>query len=201
MKTVECLCEECGSLFPKPKGEYTRSEKLGKKHFCSLSCTGLYNGRMKRAKEVLKVCPHCGEEFVSTTKKKAATFCSRSCASAGSMSDERREAQRQGGLEKQGNLSPAASMKVREDWKYILLKESLSGRSHEFEFPLDGAVFDLALFDRRILVEFDGPDHLLEKQQERDREKEKIAEENRFLVVRRVVKRAEVISPETIDGL
>jgi hypothetical protein len=41
MKTVECVCDICGTKFEKPKNEYNRRIKLGKtKLYCSLKCSG-----------------------------------------------------------------------------------------------------------------------------------------------------------------
>ena len=39
-KTVEVSCALCGKLFQKSKKEYVRSIKVGRRHFCGLSCSG-----------------------------------------------------------------------------------------------------------------------------------------------------------------
>jgi very-short-patch-repair endonuclease len=117
------------------------------------------------------------------------------------MSEERREAQRVGGVEKAGNLlSTSDVLKLRESWKYAALRDVLSARPHEFEFELDGYVFDLALLDVHILVEFDGPYHTGD-QLKVDARKEEVARAHGFLVVRRSVQSAVVLNPITIDGL
>jgi hypothetical protein len=39
MKTTECICAECGGQFDKPSSEFNRSEKRGRRHFCSTGCS------------------------------------------------------------------------------------------------------------------------------------------------------------------
>jgi very-short-patch-repair endonuclease len=65
---------------------------------------------------------------------------------------------------------------------------------------IDGRVFDLALFDAKVLIEFDGPYHH-GSQLGVDRTKEEVAANHGFVVIRREVRPATVIDPETIDGL
>lgn len=54
MKVIEVRCAGCGVLFEKKGTEVRRSEKLGRKHYCSLSCSGantpLGNGTLKVAR-------------------------------------------------------------------------------------------------------------------------------------------------------
>lgn len=38
-----CTCSNCGIEFEKPLSELNRNEKLGRKNFCSRSCTGHFN--------------------------------------------------------------------------------------------------------------------------------------------------------------
>lgn len=117
------------------------------------------------------------------------------------MSPARREAQRQAGLRHAKNLSVAAAMKIREAWKYELLRPMLENEDHEFECEIGGFVFDLVLYARKIAVEFDGPEHGIGKRAVTDEEKDRAAEAAGFIVVRRAVLPATVISPETMAGL
>lgn len=118
------------------------------------------------------------------------------------MNAERREAQRQAGLAASGNLlTPAEALKRREGWKYAALEDELQGRPHEFEFELGGYVFDLALLDTKVLVEFDGPYHEKGNQPQVDENKDQVAQEAGFLIVRREVLPAAVIGPGTIAHL
>jgi len=203
MALVDVTCAQCGKKVKKPVGEVNRSVRLGRKFFCGSVCSGLFSGQARAAVEVKKTCPHCGEDFVTTTKARAKKFCSRSCASKGSMSEERREAQRLAGLAHAQNLlSPAETLKQREAWKYAALEKVLreADRDFEFEYQVGGFVFDLALLDEKVLVEFDGPHHRGDEA-ERDKHKEKMAKKRGFVVVRREVKAASVISPDTIKEL
>lgn len=198
------LCEECGNPATKPRNEANRSLRLGRRFFCSLRCAALTANRPKKLAAIVRNCRHCGNSFQSSLRKKGATFCSRECASRGSVTDRRRQGSRKGGLKSVANLlSQAETLKRREAWKYVALEATLTktGRAFEFEYPLANYVFDLALFDKRVLVEFDGPDHGLEKQQKIDEQKTAVAEKYGFVVVRRPVIRASVISPETIKDL
>jgi len=118
------------------------------------------------------------------------------------MSEERREAQRQGGLQQVGNLlSQEEVLRRREGWKYLALQGYLVGRPHQFEYELESYVFDLALLDANILVEFDGPYHSGSQQCIVDQAKDLVAQRHGFVVVRRAVRPASVIEPSAIDGL
>ena len=79
--------------------------------------------------------------------------------------------------------------------------ERQQGGQGSFEYKLGKYVFDLALLDTKTLVEFDGPYHRDPKQKQMDADKEKAAGIRGFVVIRRLVKPAVVIDPETIGGL
>jgi very-short-patch-repair endonuclease len=100
-------------------------------------------------------------------------------------------------------ISTAETLKLREAWKYVLLKEVLvkKGIRHEFEFELGEKCFDLALPDRKILVEFDGPDHKHRKQAVEDLKKDKLAEAKGFRVLRVETMPAVVIDPRILNSL
>ncbi len=40
IKSIEVSCFHCHKIFTRSVAEYTRSEKLGRRHFCSRSCCG-----------------------------------------------------------------------------------------------------------------------------------------------------------------
>lgn len=200
MTWVKVECGSCGAQVEKLLGEVNRAQKLGRRLFCSLQCTARVANAPKKAQEIVSVCL-CGTRFVTTTKAKAAKHCSRACASRFSMNEKRREAQRVGGTAQSANLiSPAEALKRREAWKYSILRETLRERPHEFEFELGGCVFDLALHDTKVLVEFDGPYHTGEQLQT-DVRKDKVATVLGYVVVRRSVLAATVIDPATLAGL
>jgi very-short-patch-repair endonuclease len=100
-----------------------------------------------------------------------------------------------------GNLcTPADTLKKREAWKYVVLEKHLQSRPHEFEFQLGKWVFDLALLDTNVLVEFDGIYHR-SSQLKADAEKDAYAKEHGFLVVRRATEVCCVLDPAVLDGL
>jgi very-short-patch-repair endonuclease len=201
MGLITIKCANCDEEADKPKGEVNRSNKLGRPLFCGRRCAALFNNAPRKAKEIILTCP-CGQRFKTTTAAKAAKHCSASCASRFSMTEERREAQRQGGHDQIDNLlTPQETLKRREAWKYAALREVLGSRPHEFEYKLGRYVFDLALLDTKVLVEFDGPYHEGANQKKTDEKKEKAAERAGFAIVRRQVLPATVIDPRTITRL
>ena len=201
VRTIEVRCGFCGKPVNKDVREFNRSTRQGRPLYCDLSCSASARNAPLKAQEVVRTCP-CGTKFVTTTKVKGADHCSRSCASLYSMNEERRAAQRVAGVEKASNLlSTADVLKLREAWKYAPLREALGNRPHEFEYELGGYVFDLALLDVRVLVEFDGPYHDASDQLQVDARKEEVARAHGFLLVRRSVQAAVVLNPNTIDGL
>lgn len=120
------------------------------------------------------------------------------------MNDYRRTAQRESGILHLDNLLPPEEiLKRREEWKYVALEAHLtaSGRDYEFEYGIDGLVYDLALLDSQTIVEFDGPDHKSGSVAAADEAKKLLAESRGFVVVRRPIIPSTVISPDTITGL
>ena len=197
MPKVDVACDGCGKSLNRWPSEIGRR---GGGTFCDRSCAAKTGNAPRRSKEIVMDCP-CGKRFKTTTHNKAKRHCSRSCASRFSMSDKRREAQREAGLLHKTNLSPAKALKEREGWKYAALRESLAGREFEFEFELNGRIFDLALLDTKTLVEFDGPDHAAKNVREDDAAKDQVAEAAGFIVIRRPLIPSTVISPTSIEGL
>lgn len=201
MKTAEITCAGCGLRCLKTLGEVTRSNKLKRRLFCSLSCAAITRNAAKRRKAIEATCPTCKKTFATTTLKKAAGHCSRSCASAGSVNEARRKAARASGLANSVYLRPADALRSREWWKYERVAAFLNGRDHQFEFELDDYVFDLALLDSMTLVEFDGPEHNTASQRAADEKKAKHAESLGWQVVRRPVARGAPFDPKEISGL
>ena len=182
-------CANCGIDFLKENKEINRINSRGGRHFCSRSCSAIKGNEPNRTPEIVKKCKFCGRSFTTKANRKEGTFCSSSCASKGSITDVRRKAQRESGFRNIGNLlSASETLKLREAWKYVELEERLHDIAHEFEYELDGCVFDLMLEDDNILVEFDGKYHRLSSQIERDSEKDKIAKAAGFQVRRIIVK-------------
>ena len=203
-KTVRLVCATCGKEFDKPAGEYRRRVREGHtKFFCSISCGAISSNKERKAKIIEKICPVCGKTFTTKNNSNEATFCSRSCASKGSMTQKRKRAASLAGKAHVENLLSVSSvLKRREGWKYAEIDRVLSLRPHEFEYAIEGKyIFDLALFDVNILVEFDGPHHHRQPQENIDLEKDAFAESHGFKVVHRDVEPASVTPLSAIRGL
>jgi len=120
------------------------------------------------------------------------------------MTDERRAAQRLGGLSQVRNLlSTAETLRRREAWKYARLERVLQrgNRRYAFEFRIGRFIYDLALLDTKTLVEFDGPEHSAPRQVAIDEKKDRLARKRGFIIERRVVDRNALLSPRLIAGL
>lgn len=199
MKTTTVTCEQCGSPVIKPTKEVTRSIKLGRKFYCNNSCHLSNRNSVPRFD---KTCPQCGTVFPSSAKVRASTFCSRGCASAGSVTELRREsARRTGHLTKANLVGPVEALKAREAWKYEQLAPLLQNTAHEFEHKIGDYVFDLVLFDYRVIVEFDGPDHRGREQRMTDQNKDSVALAHGYTMVRKPVGKACGIPSDTIVDL
>jgi len=204
MSKTKIKCAQCGGEGEKEIGEVRRSHRLGRKLYCSRTCAAEASNASRRSKEIPLECPVCGTPFVSSTRRRAKKHCSRACASKGSVNEVRRAAGRYAGKLNQANLlTPAEVLKRREAWKYAALREVLdaAGRKYEFEFPCAGYVFDLALLDVKVLVEFDGQYHGGQKQRKVDAKKTAAAEKKGYTVVRRVVESTTVVHPRVLDKL
>ena len=192
MKTVQVQCAYCFATVVKAQKEATRSVKRGRKFFCNNSCSAFYfnaqHGHGFSDKE--GNCGFCEKTFISKrVHGKYITFCSRSCASAGSVNDSRREAARKVALGSDGNFSKnwgniAGLMKKRETWRYVDLEEALGAELHEFECEFGGFLYDLFLPHRRVVVEFDGTYHTGPKQKRIDHIKDLVAKLFGYNVIR-----------------
>jgi very-short-patch-repair endonuclease len=201
MSKVKVVCFLCNKPVEKLVTEVNRNIRLGRQMFCSLSCVAKQRNSSIKSKEFILNCLCCGKQFKTSTKKKSAKHCSRSCASKNSVTDKRRETARRLGVESNNLISVDEALKKREAWKYAALKDVLVDRAYEFEYPLGGYVYDLALFDDKILIEFDGPNHADVAQKQIDDKKDSVAISHGFFVVRRSVAKVAVISPEILEGL
>lgn len=204
MSKVVVKCHVCNVEFEREKGELKRSQSKGMYSYCSSKCAYIRINDKKRSVDVERKCLLCGKVFKSSTRRRSAYYCSRSCASKGSVTECRREAQRKSGFKNRSNLIDVQSLlKKKEMWKYEEIKNQLeaNGRNFEFEFFLGGRVFDLVLFDSKMIIEFDGKDHLRKGQKSIDIEKDNIASENGFSVKRIVVDSSSVIKSSFIEGL
>lgn len=165
-KTIKLICCECENEFERSYAEYKRQVNKGRKDFyCGLKCCNKALNRQRKYPTITKICPICGNSFTTTIKKRQnATFCSRSCASKGSVNDARRLA---GKIASQNNFIKgdiyriASILKNREDWRYADIKQFLEQHNepYEFESILQNYIYDLYLPNRNIYIEFDEPYH------------------------------------------
>jgi len=193
MSSVPLECSYCSKPFLLSKAEYNRQVRKGRERFfCSRSCSAKYgnDNRENRTREIEKTCPYCDKSFKTRTGKTEATFCSRGCASAGSVTKYRREKAREMGSQNVGAINDIAviakGLRTRESWKYEELKKFFLSRGERFEpeYPLGRYVFDLALPDRKLFLEFDGKDHEWTVMAQKDAEKDEFAESKGWKVVR-----------------
>lgn len=207
MKETELICSYCGKKFNKDIKEYNRQVKKGRKEFfCSLSCGAKWHNKNKIKPSVEKICPVCGAHFITSTKERYNnTFCSRSCASKGSVTEYRRAKAKESGkmlaLNYRGDInSIRALMLKREYFKYKNIDEYLTTNniSHEFEYIIENKLYDLAFLDKRLIIEFDGDDHKYTESATNDEIKESIAKKNGWTLVRINVKNNTVIPIDTI---
>jgi very-short-patch-repair endonuclease len=204
MKTIKTICNTCGDTVIKPLKEYTRSIKRGRMFYCNNSCAAVFGNRSKIKPIVEKLCLNCGSKFTTKSDNKESTYCSRECASTHSyyQSDIRQSAAKlQGFLHKENLSKPHETLKKREAWKYVELKDRLKSVEHEFEFLLGDFVYDLMIYDRKLLIEFDAKDHDTYTQRNIDRLKEELARQAGYQLVRISVESSTVIPGNFIDFL
>ncbi|MBR3017273.1 MAG: sigma-70 family RNA polymerase sigma factor [Clostridia bacterium] len=68
---VTGMCRYCGK-------QLTHTDGAKKKQFCSDECRSAFHNREKMRKSFIRVCEHCGQEFVSFGYPKK-RYCSREC--------------------------------------------------------------------------------------------------------------------------
>ncbi len=205
MASVLLVCSWCGDKFQLRVAEFNRRTKLGKtRFFCCQSCASYHQseGRENKRVPLAKKCPYCKKTFKTISGSKSPTYCSRRCASAGSVTTKRREA----GGNNPGNINTiqviADGLRSREWRKYVKLDAYLRRKkvAHAFEFPLPSTrcIFDLALVDLKILVEFDGPHHSSSRNRRTDQKKDSVAKRRGWRVVRVSDKKGKALSPRCL---
>lgn len=186
MQTVRIVCNRCLKEKERRFTEVKRQLAKGTRHFfCSRECANAtWSETLTRSEPTVeKMCAYCGQQYSAIVRKgKPTDYCSRSCASKGSVTDYRRQRAAELGSavpdEKRVDML-SQSLRSREWHKYESVHDLLNdhGIEHEFEFYFEDepAYFDLALPDQALIVEFDGPCHSNPGEQRRDREKERLA--------------------------
>lgn len=192
---LEIFCSSCGNSFLKESSEIKRQQKnkgIDVPFYCSLKCQSDVRRVLKYP--VSKIC-QCGKNFETITD---ASYCSRRCASLYSLSESRLnkmlDASKNTQFTRDNLNSVSNSLRIREWDKYDLLYHYLRASciSHSFEYCLENTrwIFDLAIHDLKLLIEFDEEYH--DYRVEQDLEKDKAAIEQGWYVVRINVKTATI---------
>lgn len=81
-KSTIINCCKCDKEFYRADSEIKRNQTLGRKNYCSLSCSSNHN-KIKKEKQDNCKCSYCGVGFWKSKSKKSTksgyNFCSRSC--------------------------------------------------------------------------------------------------------------------------
>lgn len=207
---IKIICSYCGNESLKEKKEIERRIRIGKKYFfCSISCGASFSNlhREGHRVEVEKICPYCKNSFITLSGCKSKTFCSSSCAALGSVTPAVIDGRKRGGAAA-AKLQPYSVrlksaqniLAKREAWKYEKIKTFLESFNinHQFEFKIENFIFDLALIDKKILIEFDAKDHHGKTQKITDNKKDLIATSQGWIIYRKEVKPKTIINPELL---
>lgn len=205
---MQLTCDWCEETFEKSDKEVRRQQKKGRKtFFCSLSCGAYYRNskRTDLTEDIIKECLFCKTKFQTRTGKLEAKFCSRSCASSGSMTEKRINKAKETG-KRSNNFSTssiAKGLRTREAWKYEELDKYLKSNNtnYQFEYCIDNSIFDLAILDQKLLIEFDGSYHQDSRQQIRDDKKEQVAISNGWQLKRIQVENNTVIDSTSLSNI
>lgn len=203
---TELICPICNKKFNKETAEIKRqlNKRENAEFYCSKTCANIGAHLKQKNSIITKICPICGKEFKTNNGAKQATFCSRSCASKGSVNENRRNAGKYAAKLNftKDTHSPDKIQKImknRENWKYIELKKFLDfcNKKYEFEYLIDKFIYDLVLFDEKLIIEFDGPEHTYLNEQE----KENTAKANGYEMIRIKTKPNIVIQPSVLYSI
>lgn len=197
---LELKCSSCGNNFLKLEKEVKRQQKnkgIDTPFYCSSKCHG--DSRRVIKLPVSKIC-ECGNSFETTT---GASYCGLRCASLFSLTKERLdkmlEASKNTRFTNDNLVAVSNGLRVREWSKYDLLHQYLltCAISHSFEYCLENTrwIFDLAIHDLCLLIEFDERYH--DHNVEQDIEKDKAANEQGWSIVRIDVRSATI--PYSVD--
>lgn len=204
VKKVKLVCAQCGVVFERDAKEVRRQIRMkgSPKWFCSLSCSAVCHNAPRKMKHFLHLtCARCGKTFscLSNAQRK---YCGASCASLGSVTPFRRRRAREIGILNCTNnkLDIAAGLRSREAKKNALVREYLDivGVSYVFEKRIGKFIYDLFLPEQSLCVEFDSPYHRYWRQVAIDKDKDKVAVDAGYRILRIPVKASEIIPP---DGL
>jgi len=99
----------------------------------------------------------------------------------------------------------ASALRSRESWKYTVLRGYLESIDLHFQFeyhlPDTPYIYDLALLDSMILVEFDGEYHNYPARREKDLKKDEAAYQSGWRLVRVPVSMNQVIDSALLEAV
>lgn len=159
---VTLTCASCGKSFCRRKAEVNRTLRRGRQSYCGVECASKAIRDKTKFLEYENYCVLCGCPFLVTNRKQRMNkFCSRSCASAGSVTQYRRLTAKTTGKSNSYALSAEQGLRAREAWKYADVTKTLSANKiqHRFEVGICGHVVDLLLTASNHIIEFDSAYH------------------------------------------
>lgn len=191
MNKIVVHCKGCGLDYKITQEELNLQKILGRDDFyCNGFC---YNNYLTNRFYIYEYRNCLKEDCLNLFSVKPSSpkrYCSRGCASASSVTEYRRDRAKEIGIDNLAKgreiSSVANSLRTREMWKYIEIEALLNKNylEHQFEYPLERFVFDLALFWDRIFIEFDSNYHFDNNQILIDKEKEQLANSYNWRLVR-----------------
>jgi len=172
----------------------------------------VYNGGARRTfkrKQLTFTCHRCGRtasrdavEVERSRRRGHNLYCGPQCSIGKPLSKGDIEGRRSSGKCYGGSMNAIAALaRKREGYRYKRLEEALKGRKITFELPIGRYIFDLALHEEKLLVEFDEPFHQEDGWRFYDAQKDAAAERSGWRVVRLVTVPKTVIDPAEVLAL
>ena len=174
MKLIELKCFYCGICFSLPRKEYTRQVKKGRdknRFFCCLEHSGLCNNNSLKMKKISSDnLIKYNTDLLKSVKGKVKASLANEC------------------------------------WKYEKIDKILKDKNinYKFEYPMIGNdklyIYDLALIDKKIIIEFDEKHHNDTRQRKIDAIKNEIAITSGW-EIKRIKVKSEVFEFSVIEKL
>lgn len=219
---IKLTCGWCGKEFERSKSEYDAAQRLkpGANSYCCIACSAKGIHRDKKTTNrvyIERKCIVCGKLFKTSYLegytgnnewvKNGTMYCSRGCASKGSVTEYRRNKARETAdnnfhRSQEDLIQDARNLNYQRDkWKYSDIETYLNekGIKFEFEYILENKIFDLCIPELNLLIEFDGPDHKYDI--ENDILKNAIARSNGYTLHRIDCKPNQIINASVISNL
>lgn len=211
-------CSYCRKQIEKRTGEINRQLRRGNtRFFCDITCANKQINAEKRHLDRTDNCEYCGKEFTSVWHTKYTRFCSRECASAGSVTEYRRQRAQEIGIANKANLpndikQQSNALRKREWYRYSDLATAFAQNNIEyvFEYPFEdyppdeysstGIVVDLYLPRLNLVIEFDEK-YWHNSQTEYDRRRDNFLRARGCEVIRIPVEPRSIISVDSVFNI